>query len=173
MITGQHRLPARTLGNVTTTAQPPATGPIRAGSGPRIRPMRYEPLGGEPCVVLPLPPPPPPAPAVNAVVDRDERLAPSARTCLLMLLEVLDGRRPANQLADRLSPAALRYLRAAATARRTSVRSTLSSLRICRPGVGVGEVAAVCRLDGRARAVAARFERAPDGAWRCVALRLG
>jgi Family of unknown function (DUF6459) len=156
------------------TPRPGAAGTVAADEvarGPRIRPMRYEPLPGEPCVALPLPPVPDAAASVPEPPARDERLGPTAHTVLRLLLEVLDGRRPAVQLAAHLAPGALRYVRAAG--RRGSGRSRLSSVRICRPAEAAAEVAAVYRLDGRARAVAARFEREPDGTWRCVALRLG
>lgn len=160
---------------VTIERPAPALAPADAdppcGAGPRIRRTRYEPLPGEPCLALPLPPAPPPAPIVTNTSESDGQLASTVLTVLRLLLEVLDGRRPASQLTDQLTPAALRYVRA--TGCRGSGRGRLSSLRICRPATGIGEVAAVYRLDGRARAVAARFERSPGGAWSCVALRLG
>jgi hypothetical protein len=91
---------------------------------------------------------------------------------LRLLLEVLDGRRPVAQLDEHLTRPALRCVRAAGC--RGSGRSRLTSMRVCRPVPGAAEVAAVYRLDGRARALAARFERTRDGAgWRCVAVRLG
>jgi len=119
--------------------------------------------------VLPLAPAPPAA-GIEPVAH-DDRLAPAAHALLRMLLEVLDGRRPARQLADRLAPAALGCLHGAD--RGAGGQRRLASLRICQPAIGVGEVAAVYRLSGRARAVAARFECGADSVWRCVALRLG
>jgi hypothetical protein len=94
---------------------------------------------------------------------------------LRLALEVLDRRRPLAHLAPHLTPAALRYVRA--TQRPSPGRreaSRLTSLHLGRPSAEVLEVAAVCRLDGRIRALAARFEgRAGDAAaWRCVTVRL-
>lgn len=163
---------------ITTEPQPI----VRTGS-PRLRWMRYEPLPGEP-----LGPPEQvrdAAPAEHARTGRPrtpcvehagsaaaaDAIGLRANAVLRLLLEVLDGRRPVTQLAGHLAPTALRYVRAAG--RRGSGRSRLTSLRICRPAAGAAEVAAVYRLDGRARAVAARFERDAQGAWRCAVLRLG
>jgi Family of unknown function (DUF6459) len=52
--------------------------------------------------------------------------------------------------------------------------SRLTSLHLSRPIAEAVEIAAVCRLAGRVRALAARFEGpAGDAArWRCVAVRL-
>jgi hypothetical protein len=103
----------------------------------------------------------------------DDRLRPDVEAALRLVLEVLDGHRPAMQLTAQLTPAVLRCVRAAG--RRGAGRSRLASLRIFRPTPGAAEVAAVYRLDGRARAVAARFEHPDrdDRRWRCVAIRLG
>jgi hypothetical protein len=50
----------------------------------------------------------------------------------------------------------------------------LCSLRICHPHPDVAEVAAVCLIGRRPRALAARFERCAEGpAWRCRTLQLG
>jgi hypothetical protein len=51
----------------------------------------------------------------------------------------------------------------------------MTSLHVSRPCADAVEVAAVYRIGGRARALAARFEGpAPEepAAWRCVTLRL-
>jgi hypothetical protein len=45
-------------------------------------------------------------------------------------------------------------------------------MRLCLPAPGAAEVAAVCGIDGRVRALAARFERR-GGRWLCTAVRLG
>ena len=114
---------------------------------------------------------------------------------LRLALEVLDGRRPLAQLTPHLAPSTVRYMRAA-LAGRPPLRepSRMTSLHLGRPRTGVAEVAVVYRRGRRARALAARFERArPDGApvrvprttagrpdafavdrpeWRCVTLRL-
>lgn len=103
---------------------------------------------------------------------RDE-VRDDAEAALRLVLEVLDGRRPAAHLAGHLGRDAVRAVRAAG--RRGSGPSRLTSVRVSRPAPAAAEVAAVYRLDGRARAVAARFEPPPgaDGPWRCVAIRLG
>jgi len=182
----------RILDRMTITAEPPApraTGPAEQATArpPRVRSMRYEPPPGEfggPPMSAPLallstsaPPPPPRAPLrarsdpARRPVEPDDRLRTSAHAVLRLLLDVLDGWRPAGHLAEHLAPPALRYVRAAS--RRGGGRSRLTSVRICRPAAGAAEVAAVYRLDGRARALAARFEQAQQGTWRCVAVRIG
>jgi hypothetical protein len=44
-------------------------------------------------------------------------------------------------------------------------------MRLCLPRSGVAEVAVTCELDGRVRALAARFEHRRAG-WCCTVLRL-
>ena len=152
---------------------------------PRLRPVRYEP---DPDAAVPTPVPA--TPARGPAPDRptlhepgpDERAADDealrrAHAVLRLALEVLDGRRPAAHLVAHVAPPALRYVRAAARpdSRPAPTPSRLTSLRVCRPRARVAEVAAVCKVDGRIRALAARFERsgdAPSG-WRCTVLRLG
>jgi hypothetical protein len=97
-----------------------------------------------------------------------------AQLVLRLALEVLDGRRPLGHLAPHFAPSAVRYLRAARRPPRGEP-ARLTSVHVCRPGSDAAEIAAVYRLAGRARAVAARFERPPDRprAWQCVAIRLG
>lgn len=93
------------------------------------------------------------------------------RHVLALLLEVFDGRRPPAQLAGLLSPAALRYLRAVAAVHQARRVSRLLSVRICRPADRVAETAAVVTVNGRPRALAARFEHEGE-VWRCVVVRL-
>lgn len=88
-------------------------------------------------------------------------------------MEVFDGRRPVAHLAGQVTPAVLRYWRSAAGQRRPVRGSArLGRLRLCLPAAGVAEAAVTCEVDGRARALAARFE-VIDGRWRCTAVRLG
>jgi hypothetical protein len=105
---------------------------------------------------------------------------------LRQILEVLDGRRPAIQLADTVTEPVLRYLTSAAGRldeprsgrARTGVRRTgllragaaertagagLRSVRVCHPVDGVAEVSVVWRYRGRFRALAARFELSRTG----------
>jgi len=95
----------------------------------------------------------------------------SVGTTLRLAVEVLDGRRPPEQLATRLDPGTLGRWRAARACRRTSGVSRLLRLRLCLPHAEAAEVAAVCRIDGRVRALAARFER-HGPAWTCTHLQL-
>ena len=136
---------------------------------PRLCPLRYEPTPGVRAVVA------------RRVVEAPEPYAPPAldavgvrRTVgitLRLAVEVFDGRRPPEQLATRLDPGTLGRWRAARACRRTSGVSRLLRLRLCLPHAEAAEVAAVCRIDGRVRALAARFER-HGPAWTCTHLQL-
>lgn len=87
------------------------------------------------------------------------------------LLEVLDGRRPADQLHAVADPVVVRYARAARPTRRPQRVARVLSLRVSRPAEHAAEAAAVISLGGRVRAMASRFEQSPRG-WRCAALRI-
>jgi len=152
-----------------TLAGPVSDAPVLV---PRLRPVRYEPAPGErpraPTPACSTPATPPPRARVPDGMPRHAQLV------LRLTLEALDGRRPLGQLAPHFAPSALRYLRAA---RRPPCGepARLTSVHVGRPGPDAAEVAAVFRLAGRVRALAARFERPPDcpRAWQCVAIRLG
>ena len=94
---------------------------------------------------------------------------------VVVLLELLDGRRPAAAAAALGSPQVARYL-AAFGRRRVVSTSRALSVRIYQPRPGSAEVAAVCVIDRACRAVALRAERDEhpfDGhAWRVTALRV-
>ena len=136
---------------------------------PQVCPLRYEPMPGVRAVVA------------RRVVEAPEPFTPptldtvgvrrTVGTTLRLAVEVFDGRRPPEQLATRLDPAALGRWRAARAARRTSTASRVLRLRLCLPHAEAAEVAAVCRIDGRVRALAARFER-HGPAWTCTLLQL-
>jgi hypothetical protein len=156
-------------GATERTSSPSPGGPA-TGAAPEIRRLRYEPDPGaeEPPAraARPLPPPEPTEPPDDGTARRH------AHRVLHLALEVLAGRRPAGHLSGHFEPAALRYLRAVGR-RPGSGPARLTSLRVCTPHPGAAEVAAVCCLDGRVRALAARFERAEGpGGWRCTVLRL-
>jgi hypothetical protein len=72
---------------------------------------------------------------------------------------VLDGHRPPAQPRRIVDPSPLAYLRAVAgqlgAGRRP--RSRLGTVRVCQPHEGAAEVAAVCRVVARVRAVAMRL----------------
>jgi len=76
-----------------------------------------------------------------------------------------------EQLATRLDPGTLGRWRAERARRRTAAVSRVLRLRLCLPHAEAAEVAAVCRIDGRVRALAARFERHGQ-AWTCTLLQL-
>lgn len=101
------------------------------------------------------------------------------RRLLVGALEVLAGRRSAQQLTGHLSPAVYSGLvadldRAGRPGRAHPWRapSSLRSLRISEPADGVAELSAVIQVGPRCRAIAARLEGL-DGRWRCVRLQLG
>ena len=167
--------------------------PIR--SAPRLRRLRYEPeVGG------PLPRVPPidrvavspydagssadggdRCPVRRAADDECEGPAALAEAhrgvvrVLRLAFEVLDRRRPATHLAAHVDPRVLRYWRASAQQRRVRAPARFTRLRLCLPRPGVAEVAVVCDVDGRIRALAARFERTgpATATWRCTEMRLG
>lgn len=139
---------------------------------PRLRRVAYEPAPGE----APRRAGPPPADPARTVGPAPA--APSAArepiTRLLRLAcEVLDGRRPATQLAPHADESVLRCWRAAA-ARRPARRSParFRRVRLCHPRPDAAEVAVAVELDGGVRALAARFEL-HGGRWRWTAVRLG
>jgi Family of unknown function (DUF6459) len=148
----------------------------------RIVVRRLPDLDGE----LPEPPVRPPAsPDATTLPSRGPTTSPGrvrvhAHLVVRQILEVLDGRRPAAQLADLVAEPVLRYLTAAArrldrpgldASRRgrrlgaglvpatERVRGAgLRSMRICQPTERAAEVSVVWRHRGRFRALAARFE---------------
>jgi hypothetical protein len=137
----------------------------------RIRRVDYEP----PVERFLVRPPARPPVSVPADLPFDPAVRARARRVLQVVLEVLDGHRPLAQLSRIVDPSPLAYLRAAAgqlgAGRRS--RSRLKSIRVCQPHEGAAEVAAVCRVGGRTRALAMRLEQAgADQAWRCRAIRL-
>jgi Family of unknown function (DUF6459) len=173
-------------------AEPPA--PV-----PRLWRARYEPEIAQPNAVSTRPDRwPPPLHSVSADVEPGpgaaDLSAPARRTGpsmseqappaesiearhaitrqLRTALEVFDGRRPPAHIADQVAPSVLRYWRAAAQQRHPRRPSRFTRIRLCLPRSGVAEVAVTCEVDGRVRALAARFERT-RGRWLCTALRLG
>ncbi len=138
---------------------------------PRVRRLRYEPNPGSraPCtprwrdVTPPEPyvPPPLDEPAVRRAVG----------STLQLVFEVFDGHRTPDHLEGRLDPDPLGYWRAKAARRGSGGASKVLRLRVFLPHPDAAEVAAVCRIDGRVRALAARFERRGTG-WCVTVLRL-
>lgn len=126
------------------------------------------------------PPVPPPVPIPDDL-PFDPKAYVTAHRALGLVLEVLDRRRPLIHLRSMLSPHAFRYVSVVtdwlpASALRGDAR--VLSIRMCQPTEHVAEVAAVCRLNGRTRAVAARFEHLPGPRngrlrWCCAVIQLG
>lgn len=87
---------------------------------------------------------------------------------LRSVLEVIDGRRPVAQLLGVVAPSACRYARSDRGPGRVS---RILSLRAFLPTEAAAEVTAVVAMDGRVRAVAARFELRVGG-WCCTVLRI-
>jgi Family of unknown function (DUF6459) len=119
------------------------------------------------------PEPAPDAPTAHEPADTDQvrrKLAGAVR----LAMEVLDGRRPFAHLRPHFDTAVLRYWRAAAHQRRVRAPARVVRMLLCFPRPGAAEVTAICDIDGRVRALAARFEQPdPTTGWRCTALRIG
>ena len=157
---------------------PPVTAPPRSPSAlpparPRLRRTCYEPRPGD----RPGPPEPPgplwrPAPGTPVVATT----APGAREAVVRILrtacEVLDGRRPPQHLSRHADDTVLRYWRAAARARQVRSPARFGRVRIDHPHPAAAEVALAVHLDGRVRALAARFDLT-DSRWLWTAVRLG
>jgi hypothetical protein len=138
---------------------------------PTVRRLRYEPTPGSRAplaarrrVVAP------PEPYVLAALD-ERAVRRAVGSTLRLAIEVLDGRRTPDQLEARLDPSPLGYWRAEAARKRSGSASRVLRVRVLLPHPDAAEVAAVCRIDGRVRALAARFERR-GSAWCCTVLRL-
>jgi hypothetical protein len=183
--------PAPTGWAASRPAAPPA-------HPPRLWRVRYEPELGQPTAgsarrdrwppFYPVSPDVEPAPAAADLPVPGRRTGPpigeeapraegiEARHAitrqLRTALEVFDGRRPPAHIADQVAPSVLRYWRAAAQQRHPRRPARFTRIRLCLPRSGVAEVAVTCDVDGRVRALAARFERI-RGRWLCTALRLG
>jgi hypothetical protein len=145
----------------------PRTAPIVA-----VRRSRYEPEPGPTATPPPLRAALSPAGAPSSAAEQHVEAQQRVAAALRLALEVLDGRRAEAHLAGVAAPAVLRYWRAARDQRHVRGPARITAMRLCLPAPGAAEVAAVCRIDGRVRALAARFERR-GGRWRCTALRLG
>lgn len=141
-------------------------------AGPRIRPVNYEPRPGDAvttpricdcagCAAV----------AVCEDIALDPRLYGAAHRLFALVMQVLDGHRAAAQLAPLMATTEVGYLCSIVAGVRPRTSSQVLRVRVTQPSATAGEVAAVIRVNGRPRAVAARFER--DGqAWRCTLLRV-
>lgn len=123
-----------------------------------------------------LPPPEPaaaePAPAVRPPADPEA--AVQVERILRATVEILGGRRPAQQLCAVLRPELLTYLlglRSAAGHLQPRLRKVLTQCQ----GTGALEAVALITLSTGVRALAARFEQQLDdrgSRWHCTALQL-
>jgi hypothetical protein len=138
--------------------------------------MVYEPGPGASTAVAIIPASRPPqfAPVGPSAAELGEAHRNITRI-LRLALEVLDHRRPSTQLAGHVTASVLRYWRTAAQQRTVRSPARFARMRLCLPQPGVAEVAVACAMDGRVRALAARFENADSAGtgWQCTALRLG
>lgn len=88
-----------------------------------------------------------------------------ARRLLVVVLEVVDGRRPLPQLAGVVDEDVVRELRV------VSGRLRLGRVRVCRVGAQVAELSGTVLRGERVLAVAARVEHL-DGGWVCTVFKV-
>ncbi|MFB9382416.1 Rv3235 family protein [Pseudonocardia petroleophila] len=161
-----------TLSPAGPAAAPPAAATCPAPTRPCLRTVSYEPAPGTTAAPVRARPEPPPVTAGAAEAP------PGARDAIVRLLrlgcEVLDGRRPAGQLAAHSAEEVVRYWRVVAARRPGGGRSParFRRVRLCHPRPDAAEAALAVELDGQVRALAARFDL-QDGRWRWTAVRIG
>ena len=154
---------------VTSTLPAPS---VITATRPRLRRVCFEPGSGG-SRPAPAPTPRTVEPVDTGVADHERMDAHAAVARILRLaLEVLDGRRPPTQLEAHFGRAALRYWRVKVEQRRPRSPARPGRIHLCLPAPGTAEAAAACLVDGRVRALAARFDRT-GGRWLCTAVRLG
>ncbi|SDH18765.1 Rv3235 family protein [Pseudonocardia oroxyli] len=92
---------------------------------------------------------------------------------LVLLMEVLDGRRPWRQVAHLAVPEVGRYLRAAPVDPRLGVGAAkVVSFHPSQPHRCRIETASSVQIRGRRRALAAKFEITGQGEWICTMIRI-
>jgi hypothetical protein len=168
----------------TSPATPRAAPPplIRLRPAPSLEPPFDEQSGLPPIAPAPLDE----APQLPLEWARPRRTVPgvseaklAAHRYLTLCLEVLGGFRPLAHLRTLSSAATLEQIAAQLARSRTAAppkpspgdRITLRQTRICEPGTGVAEVAAVLGRAGQVWAMALRMER-HQGAWLCTHLQV-
>ena len=113
------------------------------------------------------------APAPTGPPTPDLPADPAARRAaervLRVIVEILDGRRPADHLDGLATPAVVRCVR---FARHRVNGSWLARVRVVQPHEKAVEVAAVCRSGRGVHAIAARLDHTRRRGWRCTAFRL-
>ncbi|GAA4535298.1 Rv3235 family protein [Pseudonocardia xishanensis] len=120
-------------------------------------------------------PPPAPLPEGEPVIDvvADRAALREAARMVALLVDVMDQRRPPRQVRDLVHPRVLRYV-AAVPADGSGSRggARLLSVHPVQPHEGAVEVAAMIRLRGRRRALAASFEASGAAGWMCTTIRV-
>lgn len=120
--------------------------------------------------------------AVPADLPDDVGVQVEMERWMQVLVEVLAGRRPVRQLCGVAARPVLRYLRVCADRLSAPLGyrgagvgrpAQVITVRVCQPHERAAEVAGVCLVGGRVRAVAVRFERQGCGAWFCEVVRVG
>ncbi len=117
-----------------------------------------------------------PSPFVPGPENADPDAIRLARRTLCVILEVWARRRPAHHLDGLIDPTVARYVDVVSHAFhvRNIREARLHSMRVCQLHPDAAEVAAVCVIGRRPRALAARFERTQAGpAWRCQSIQIG
>ena len=147
--------------------------------GPHLAQIHYEPAATERIVECPHCGGPvdvtatAPVPTAVAAVVFDLELAEATVVRVFnALVEVYDGRRPVEQMRRVAAPAVLRYVRASRPVQAPRRAGRVLSYRVSRPAEDAVEASAVVALNGRVRAVAARFESCAPTGWLCTAVRI-
>lgn len=161
------------------TSAPPVTrvpqqcAPTVTAARPRLRRICYEPRPGD-LPGVPVPPGPlwRPAPVPPVALPTPPGAREAVTRTLRMACEVLDGRRPPQHLTRHADDTVLRYWRVAAGRRQVRSPARFGRVRIDHPHPDAAEVALTVELDGRVRALAARFDLT-DARWLWTAVRLG
>jgi uncharacterized protein DUF6459 len=138
----------------------------------RLRPYephreRSGPLGTGGQLLLDVPPPIPETPGTGPGAPPIQLR--QIRTVINLILEVRTGHRPARQLSALVHPRLLRLL--GEQIQTSATRYTLKTVRAARVAPDAVEASGTAHSQGRAYAVVARFERAPQG-WRCTFFEL-
>jgi hypothetical protein len=127
-------------------------------------------IHGSLAVALDSSPPPGrlPRPVLGVVGDERPSVRVEARLISQLVLDVLIGVRPYHHLAGRTTPQLFERLESLAARLPARAMPRLGTVRVCEPGPGVAEVAAVAAIGPRAQALALRLEF--DRRWRCAAV---
>jgi len=170
MASRQHALAVRPLAD----CEPPPDEMVEDAERPLLEHRLRATAGAMPAPASPPPEGTPGAPAERHPPRGDAASAYAAREVtrlVTMLIEVLDGRRPASQLRDMLSEQVYAALQTRVRTTRPGHGRRLRSIHPCRPAPGVLELCATFGTPHRTFAAALRLEYRA-GRWRCTALRV-